>query len=185
MHLDQWTVGAAIVADHPLLGTGQDTYVLMFEDYRDDVLPADRAVLLSFFRPESPHNVYLAIAAGAGVPALFAYLAVVGAAAARATRATRSAADPRATVFAAACLAAVAGHLVTDMFLTAETSGSVSFWIVLGAAAALRRVRPDPALGGVLNPELARPVGVPTEEIPQHNQSSARRRAGDDPVVMA
>ncbi len=185
MHLDQWAVGAAIVADHPLLGTGQDTYVLMFEGYRDDVLPADRAVLLSFFRPESPHNVYLAIAAGAGVPALLAYLTVVGAAATSAISATHSAPDPRATVFAAACLAAVAGHLVTDMFLTAETSGSVSFWIVLGAAAALRRVRPDPALGGVLNPELARPVGVPTEEIPQHNQSSARRRAGDDPVVMA
>ena len=27
MHLDQWAVAAAIVADHPVLGTGQDTYV--------------------------------------------------------------------------------------------------------------------------------------------------------------
>jgi O-antigen ligase len=137
MHLDQWAVGAAIVADHPLLGTGQETYVLMFDAYRDDVLAPDRAALLSHFRPESPHNVYLATAAGAGVPALLAYLAVIGAAVACAIRAAASAAaDTNTRIFVAAGLAAIAGHLVTDMFLTAETSGSVVFWVALGAAAA-------------------------------------------------
>jgi O-antigen ligase len=141
MHLDQWAVGAAIIADHPLLGTGQDTYVLTFDAYRDNVLPPDRAHLLSMFRPESPHNVYLATAAGAGVPTLVAYLGLIGVAVVRAIRAAASTTLTRTRVFYCSCLAAIAGHLVTDMFLTAETSASVLFWIVLGAAAAAGRVR--------------------------------------------
>jgi O-antigen ligase len=135
MHLDQWAVGAAIVRDHPLVGTGQDTYVLMFDHYRDDVLAPDRAELLSLFRPESPHNVYLAIAGGAGIPALLAYTAIVGAAAFRMIAGIRSAISPLARIFAAASLAAVVAHLVTDTFMTAETSASVLFWSVLGAGA--------------------------------------------------
>ena len=136
MHLDQWAIAAAIVADHPVLGTGQDTYVLLVDAYRDDVLEPDRAAVLSQFRPESPHNVYLAIAAGAGVPALLAYLTVVAAASVRAIGALRSGIDRRTVIFIIACLAAVAGHLVTDMFQTAEASGSVLFAIILGAMTA-------------------------------------------------
>ena len=142
MHLDQWAVGAAIVADHPVLGTGQDTYVLMFDEYRDRVLAPDRAALLSYFRPESPHNVYLATAAGAGLPALIAYLSVIGLVMARAAHFLRAEVPAPARLFAAACLAAIAGHLVTDAFLTAETSGSVLFWIALGAGAALEAHAP-------------------------------------------
>ncbi len=136
MHLDQWAVGASIIADHPVLGTGQDTYVLIFDRYRDRVLAPERAALLSHFRPESPHNVYLATAAGAGVPSLLAYLAVIGLAVARTASAIGSTLPTATRVFGVACLAAIAGHVVTDAFLTAETSASVMFWIVLGAGAA-------------------------------------------------
>jgi O-antigen ligase len=136
MHLDQWAVGAAIVADHPLVGTGQDTYVLLFEDYRDEILPPDRAAHLRLFRPESPHNVYLATAAGAGLPALVAYAAFLIACGAVIARAIRSAMPPSARIFAAVCLAAMIVHLVADSFVTAETSASVLFWTVLGAGVA-------------------------------------------------
>jgi O-antigen ligase len=137
MHLDQWAVGAAIVAEHPLFGTGQDTYVLVFDGYRDRILDRDRAAVLSQFRPESPHNVYLAIAGGAGIPALGAYLAVIGLGAAGVLVALRSeASTPLARLFATACLAAIVGHLVTDTFVTAETTSSVLFWTVLGAGVA-------------------------------------------------
>jgi O-antigen ligase len=116
----------------------------MFDGYRDRILAPDRAALLSRFRPESPHNVYVATAAGAGVPALVAYLAVIGLSGAGMVVAMRSGATPGARIFAAACLAAAAGHLVTDTFVTAETTSSVLFWTVLGAGlAAGRRWSPN------------------------------------------
>jgi O-antigen ligase len=136
-HVDQWAVGVAIVADHPLVGVGQDSYALRFADYRDEVLEPDRARVWRKYRPESPHNHYLAIAGGAGLPALAAYLAIVGLAVLRAGRGMRDAAEPRTWLVGAVLLAAIAGHLVTDGFMTAETTGSVLFWIVLGAAAAM------------------------------------------------
>jgi O-antigen ligase len=136
-HLDQWAVGIAIVSDHVLIGAGQDSYVLLFGDYRDQVLPADRARVWEKYRPESPHNHYLAIAGGAGVPALLAYIGVIGIAVARGVRGVRRSRDARTIVVGAAFLAAIAGHLVTDFFMTAEVTGSVLFWVVLGATAAL------------------------------------------------
>lgn len=148
-HLDQWAVGVAIAADYPLIGAGQDSYVLLFGDYRDHVLPADRARVWEKYRPESPHNHFLAIAGGAGVPALVAYLAIIGAAVVRNIRGVRLAAaahDGRTALMGIAFLAVIGGHLVTDFFITAEVAGSVLFWVVLGASAALGARRADVAL---------------------------------------
>ena len=145
-HLDQWAVGVAIAADHALIGAGQDSYVLLFGDYRDDVLPADRARIWEKYRPESPHNHFLAIAGGMGLPALLAYLAIIGAAVVRGVRHVRLAADVRdgrTAIAGIAFLAVIGGHLVTDSFMTAEVAGSVLFWIVLGASAALGAKRAD------------------------------------------
>jgi hypothetical protein len=137
MRLDLWAVGAAIALDSPVVGRGQDSYVLVFHEYREATLPPDRSDLLRSRGPESPHNHYLAIAGGAGFPALAAYLAIVGVASAAGVRGMRASSDPRTWLFGGALLAAIAGHLVTDAFMTAETTGSVLFWILLGAAAAL------------------------------------------------
>jgi O-antigen ligase len=136
-HLDLWAVGIAIAADHPVVGIGQDTYVLLFGEYRDRVLSPERAAVMGIFRPESPHNVYLATAGGAGLPALAAYIAIVGAVIRRILRIVRTAVEPRLWLLGAVLLAAIVGHLVTDGFMTAETTGSVLFWTVLGAGAAL------------------------------------------------
>ena len=65
-----------IAIEHPLLGTGPDSYVLVFPKYRDRVLPGDRAAVLPV-PPESPHNVYIAIASGMGIPALAAFIVAV------------------------------------------------------------------------------------------------------------
>ncbi len=151
-HLDQWAVGVAIAADHALIGAGQDSYVLLFADYRDDVLPAERARVWEKYRPESPHNHYLAIAGGMGVPALLAYLAIIGGAVVRGVRGVGRAADSmdrRTAIAGIAFLAVIAGHLVTDFFMTAEVAGSVLFWMVLGASA---------ALGASAGPDAVRPT---------------------------
>ena len=134
---DLWAVGVAIAADHPLVGVGHDSYVLVFDDYRDNVLPVGRAEQMARFRPESPHNVYLGWAVGAGLPALAAYLTIVAIAVRRLIIGLRVIEEPRAWLLAAALFAAVCGHLVTDFFMTAETTGSLLFWTLLGISAAL------------------------------------------------
>ena len=149
--LELWAVGVAIAADHPLVGVGQDGYVLVFDEYRDQVLSPERAAHMALFRPESPHNVYLAFADGAGLPALAAYLTIVAAVGGRLIHALRTIQEPRAWLTAAALLAAVCGHLVTDLFMTAETTGSVLFWTVLGIGAAMSGQQADGHLGPVVS----------------------------------
>jgi O-antigen ligase len=135
-HLDLWAVGARITLDHPLLGTGPDTYATEFPRYRNNVLPPDRAAVLEKFRPESPHNVYLAISSGLGIPALGAYLALIALALIRAARSVHGSGGPL-RVMAVALIGAIVGHVVSDAFMTAELTGSWLFWTLLGAAVTL------------------------------------------------
>ena len=132
--LDLWKVGAAIAIDHPILGTGPETYPLLFPQYRDSLLANRRDFWLAY-RPENPHNMYLAIAAGAGIPALAAYLALIGALFVQLIGALKHAPSRAARVTLAAVLAAAAGHLVTDLFMPADIAGSWLFWLILGAGA--------------------------------------------------
>ena len=132
-HLDAWHVAVRIAADHPVLGTGQETFPDVFPRYSHAVLPPDRAAALDAYRVESPHNVYLAIAAGAGLPALLAYLGVLAAVVAAVARAARRTSERWLRCALVAILAAVAGHLVTDAFMTAEVTGTWLFWVLMGA----------------------------------------------------
>ncbi len=139
-HLDLWAVGARIALDHPLLGVGPENYPDEFALYRDAVLPPARADAMAKFRPESPHNVPLAIADGAGIPALGAYLALIMGAMGVGLRRLRQAAARERTLLAA-LLAACAGHVVTDLFMTGEIAGTWTFWLLLGALAAVGQPR--------------------------------------------
>ncbi len=147
-----WKVGWRIATDHPLTGTGQETFPELFPHYRERVLSPAEAATLASFRPESPHNVYLAIAGGAGFPALGAYLAVLGSWFGLLTGAYRRESDERLRAVLLSLLAAVAGHTVTDFFMTAESAGSLTSWVLMGAGTALV------ALNGP-RPDL--PEGVP------------------------
>ena len=135
MHLDLWTVAAEITSDHPIVGTGPDTFAVVFPEYRDRVLAPPRAAVFVPFRVESPHNVYLAIASGAGVIALGAYLWLFGA---LATMVLRSAGggDPVQRLLLIGGLAAVAAHGATDLFITADLTGTWLFWMLSGGLVA-------------------------------------------------
>jgi putative inorganic carbon (HCO3(-)) transporter len=137
-HLDLWTVGLQIAVDHPVLGTGPDSYALVFPEYRDRVLSPESAEKMARFRPESPHNVYLAIASGAGFPALLAFVAIVVSCLFLGLRAARGAALPRRLALAG-LLGAVSVHLVTIIFMTAEPATFALLWIMLGALAGIGR----------------------------------------------
>jgi O-antigen ligase len=139
-HLDMWLVGINIAADHPLLGAGQDTYPLLFPEYADQVLPPDRARAYAPYRVESPHNVYLAIAVGAGLPALAAYLAFVAAVILSIVRVARRTEDRHARLVLFGVVAALSGHLVTDLFMTADLTGSWLFWLLMGVGLGFARL---------------------------------------------
>lgn len=131
-HLDFWEIGIAMSADRPFIGSGPDTYVLLFPEYRDQVLPPERAVEYVSYRVESPHNVYLALSTGSGTPAAVAYLALVGMVLWIASRAAWRSTNRRFALVVGCVIAAVAAHMVTDFFMTAELAGSWLAWALLG-----------------------------------------------------
>ena len=146
VRLDFWEVALAMSADRPLIGSGPDTYALLFPEYRDEVLTPERAALYLPYRVESPHNVYLAIATGSGIPAAVIYVALVATVLILAARTAWSTSDRRHALLIGGVVAALAAHSVTDLFMTAELAGSWLAWGLLGALTAACLKRPDPAV---------------------------------------
>ena len=134
-HLDQWRVGSQIALEHPLLGTGPETFPLVFRPYLDQVLPAGRAELLGRFRLESPHNQLIGIAAELGLPALAAYLIFLAACVSACIRRARSGDDASRSI-ALVLLAALASNFVVYFFKTPDVTTSEVLWITLGAGLA-------------------------------------------------
>jgi O-antigen ligase len=141
-HVALWNVAAHIAADHPLLGTGQETYSQVFFQYRDTVLELPQARLFWGIVPESPHSVYLALAAGAGIPALLAYLGLITCVILTLRRSIRATGPgSRRSAMLVALLSAMVGHLVTDASMTAEVTSTWLFWVLMGAALGVTRNR--------------------------------------------
>jgi O-antigen ligase len=132
-HLDAWRVAAQVAVEHPILGTGPETFPDVFPRYSHAVLPSNRAAALDAFRVESPHNVYLNIAAGSGIPTLAAYLAAIAGFFVATIRAARSA-ERRSSAALIAALAAVCGHVVTSAYMTADVTSTWLFWVLMGSA---------------------------------------------------
>ena len=78
-------------------------------------------------------------ASGAGFPALAAYVAVIAGFFYLVVRALKATRRKWRRIALVAVLAAVAGHLVTDTFMTAEVTSSWLFWILLGAGLGIAR----------------------------------------------
>jgi O-antigen ligase len=135
-HLDAWRVAAQVAVENPVLGTGPETFPDVLPRYSHAVLPPERAAALDAFRVESPHNVYLGIAAGSGIPALAAYVGIIAGFVVAVLRATRTATRETALVLVSV-LAAVAGHLVTSAFMTADVTSTWLFWVLMGAVLGL------------------------------------------------
>jgi putative inorganic carbon (HCO3(-)) transporter len=144
-HLDQWKVAARIVEDHPLLGTGPETFPEEFPRYSRLVLPPSHVRYFDQFRVESPHNEVLAVAAGAGIPSALCYLLVLVAAGIVLVRGIKTASTAAMRLALVAVLAAMAAHFVTDSFMSAEVTGSWMIWTLIGAGVAVAsRQRADP-----------------------------------------
>ena len=154
-HLDLWKVAVRIIEGHPWVGTGPETFPEEFPPYSRTALPASAVRYFGQFRVESPHNEVLAVASGAGIPAAIAYLSILVGITCVLCQRVRKSTDAAGRLAIVAVLAAGAGHLVTDSFMSAEVTGSWLFWTLLGAAvgiasmgtadnaAAAARVLPD------------------------------------------
>lgn len=145
-HLDAWKVAAEIVREHPVVGTGPETFPDVFPRYSHRVLPPDRASALDAFRVESPHNVYLTVAVGSGIPALVAYLGVIAGFFLAVLRAARTV-TREVKIALVAVLAGAAAHLVTDAFITADVTSTWLFWVAMGATLGLISSGAMPARG--------------------------------------
>jgi O-antigen ligase len=132
-HVDTWRVALRIAAEHPVLGTGPETFPDVFPAYSREVLSAERVAYFDQYRVESPHNVYLGAAATTGVPALAAYLVVIGGSLFVTLRAAGEAADPRYRLALFTVAVAVGAHLVTDTFMSPEITGTWLSWMLIGA----------------------------------------------------
>jgi len=141
MHVDLWRIGSQIALDHPILGTGPETFPLVFRPYLED-LPPDRAQLLGGFRLESPHNELIGVAAEMGLPALAAYVIFLGACAWACVKRAR-AGEPASRSIALVVLATLVSHVLMNSFKTPDVTTSSIFWIVLGAGLAAMGARAE------------------------------------------
>jgi O-antigen ligase len=157
-HLDQWRVGAQIAIEHPLLGTGPETFPLAFRPYLDQVLTPDRAEILGRFRLESPHNEFLGIAAEMGLPALVAYVVFLLASAWVCIR--HAAVGGTARSMALVVLAVLTSHVAVNSFKTPDVTTSEIFWITMGAGLAAIRDR-DGRLRSQCPPRTPTSIGGP------------------------
>ena len=142
-HLDEWRVAARIIEDNPLVGTGPETFPEQFPRYSRMTLPVARVSLFDQYRVESPHNVFLGIAAGSGIPAVVAYVWLLGVVAYLVRRALWAEETAALRVALIAILVAMAGHVITDSFMTAEVTSSWLIWTLMGTGVGLAS-RPRP-----------------------------------------
>ncbi len=172
-HVALWDVAWTATFRDPLVGSGPDLFPLTYAATAGDALDTDQQALFDGFRPESPHNVPLALASGSGLPSMLAYLAFVAMAVVAGLRTWRRSRGLNATILAG-LIAAVAGHVTTDMFMTAEVSGSWTFWAILGAIVAVGAA--DRGTGGSL-PEWRGTTSSLSEEgsgVPSVHAASKR-----------
>jgi len=138
--MDLWRVAIRMVEDHPLVGTGPETFPDQFPGYSRTVLPAAAVRHYERFRVESPHNQVLAVASGAGIPAAIAYVSVLFGVLYVLWHAFRRRRDAGVRLALLAVMAAVLGHVVTDAFMSSEVTGSWLFWILAGAGVGIASV---------------------------------------------
>ena len=127
-HVDLWRVAGKITVDHPLVGTGPDTFPEVFPAYARVMLESGRAQTYARYRVESPHNIYLALSSGMGIPALAVYVVLV----AMTLFACLANARRRRSLVEAGLAAAIVAYLVANFFITAELAGTWLFWLLLG-----------------------------------------------------
>ena len=138
---DFWRTAVSIFADHPILGTGPDTYYANYTSKRPVENGADPFLQLE----NNPHNIFLAHAVGSGILGLGAYLLMVGSALLFAFRRIRNTAEPRMRLLLVAFTSLLVAYLTQGLVSIDHVPLAMLGWIAIGAIAVLAEPESDAA----------------------------------------
>ncbi len=145
VRLDIWGPALSLIPKRPLLGCGPDALTFCYYPVYPTSL---RHVEAPNAMPDRMHNMFLDAAVETGLLGLAALLALLGVTLATLARLARLAATPRQRLFAAAALAALAGHVVEGFFGIEIVATQLLTWLICGAAGAMAVMAADPATAG-------------------------------------
>lgn len=136
-------VALKIIQHHPFIGVGLNNYTLMDQFY--DHTPG----MVSTYFPYPVHNVFLQLAAEAGLIALICFLAFIGTVFLKAARLFH-ADDPLISAFAVGAFAGLAGGLIQGLVENATIGSAhlLPIWILSGVIAGVAE-KVGRTLGGV------------------------------------
>lgn len=150
-----------VFLDHPVVGVGPGVFPLYYQQYIKRLgLEAHTSVKTGPNRGEEAkreaHNMFLSIAAELGLAGLAVFLAIVCTAFAGLVRVRRRCAesDPRLARIATAMLIALAGYILTGLFLTLAYERY--FWVLIGITGAVFQLARAPATEPAPAPSLGR-----------------------------
>jgi O-antigen ligase/tetratricopeptide (TPR) repeat protein len=142
-----------MIEERPLVGGGLDTFATLYPRYRE----RESASMPADVMPNAPHNGYLQLAAGTGIPGLAAHVYLLVIVLRRLLRTTAGTKVAPEASLAAACAASISVFLIQDLTGWSQLALHASFWLVLGVAVAVTSAAEPPprrapvvlALGGV------------------------------------
>ncbi len=113
-----WTIAWRVIKAHPLLGVGNDNFILVSHEYIDK--PGAIQALYVINTPKLTHNTFLEAFADLGIPGLLTLVAVLGlciAAAVRAAWIFERLGDDQMELLARSVVLAIVAVLTSDMFV--------------------------------------------------------------------
>lgn len=175
-----WSAAGRIFADHPLVGTGLNTFYAYYPRYRtadarlDAQSVTDGAGAVRYTEADQPHNIFLGHASNSGALGVGSYLLLVGLALRYGLRRARTLeAGPR--LLLASLLGVLAAYLAQGFFSIDQPALAAIGWVAVGGIAAMA----DPAAVAAREQGRANPGG-------RRHGTNAQSRAGDgSPRVAA
>jgi len=163
-----WTAAGRIFAEHPIVGTGPDTYYSQYTRYR---LPQDGAEL-GLTITDKPHNIYFEYAANSGILGLGTYLGFVGLAIFYGFARLRRLEEPERFLLVA-FLAFLIAYLSQGFFSIDVPPLAVMGWVGIGGIAALA----DPVILAEREKRLARKPPKWTKKSRRNNKPGEQERS--------
>jgi tetratricopeptide (TPR) repeat protein len=127
-----WSAALDAWRDHPVLGTGLDTFAFVFLQYR----PAEHALANGTSTTDAPHSVPLGMLSNGGIVLFVAWLLVVALAALAVLRGLRRVHGPERAVLAG-FTGVLVGYLLQSLVSFDEPPLALLFFLCAGAVTAL------------------------------------------------
>lgn len=127
-----WKGALKVFGDHPLVGTGPDTFYAYYHLERSTAEAEANPLVVN----DKPHNIFFEYASNTGILGIGSYLALVGLALGYGLKALRSA-DSEHQLLLACVVSAFVGYLVQGFFSFDVPPLAFMGWLLLGAIAVL------------------------------------------------